>query len=67
MIIYHLSLIIRKKKATDSEDREYLLEPIEANSEVTYSIIEHPKPNDNTKIIQETINAESESICNVDE
>ena len=65
MIIYHFSLII-KKKATDSEDHEDLLEPIEANSEVTYSIIELPKPNDNTKITQETVNAESESIYNVD-
>ena len=70
MIVYHVSLIVKKRnKYTNSEDREYLLDSIgEANSEVTYSIVELPKPdcNDDTRSTQETIVEESESIPNVD-
>ena len=46
VIIYHVSLLVRKNKPL-SEVNEYLLAPVEpAETEVTYSIIELPKPRD---------------------
>ena len=46
VIIYHVSLLVRKNKPL-SEVNEYLLAPVEpAETEVTYSIIELPKPCD---------------------
>ena len=46
VIIYHVSLLVRKDKP--SEMNEYLMAPVQPakNENVTYSIIELPKPRD---------------------
>ena len=44
VVIYHVTLLIKKKK-TSEEVSEYLLAPVQpASSEVTFSIVEIPKP-----------------------
>ena len=71
MIIYHVTLLIKKDKPK-AESYEYLLTSVElptiqADSDVTYSIVELPKVDQDTATqnTQETIIEESESFGNV--
>ena len=68
MIIYHVTLIIKKDGSkANSEDQEYLLDPIiERDSEVTYSIVQAPKPDQDTQSTQESDSEDSESARNID-
>ena len=49
VIIYHVYLLVRKDHPRGGEVNEYLLAPVQpqaAETEVTYSVVEIPKPHD---------------------